>query len=262
MQDCPCLARWSEKGHSNTNKPPRCVISLTTTPQRLPFIKDTLVQLTKQTIPVNQVYLHIPRVSKKTGQPYRVPMAYHQIPGLTIHYCKHDVGPLTKLWPTLELEHDPDTLIFLADDDEWYPPDFFNELYHQALQHPQCALGYRGVQVKPQWTHVNEASTQIDLLETYAGVCYRRGFFDIEKFPPPSDKSPCFTTDDLWIGHHVKRVMGVTLRTLDGVPMGQGAGSESSPSQPNNMVAHMDPLSEENMYAGNRNQECISCLTW
>lgn len=239
----------SERLARSTNRP-RIVASLTTTPKRLAHIMPTLVSLLSCPY-IDQLYLFLPYVSR-TGEEYTDPGV---IPGVTIIRTDQDYGPITKLYPLLEHETNPSTIILLCDDDQLYNRDAFVELIEHTMNDPDRAYGYRGVIVdktqKDPVRLVNQPM-DVDVLETYAGVVYRRGFFD--NFHLSTPNSPCFFCDDIVIGKHLH---GRKIRrtVIQGNEYGEG-GPVGAPIKHRNGVASIEPLFEEN--GSRRNAQCAN----
>src|SRR5688572_10336454 len=131
------------RGVEDTLSSDRIVISLTTTPNRLPYIRDTVKSLTNQIIPANAVYLNIPHVSRK-GVPYIIPEWLKEEDGIILNRCE-DMGPITKIAPTLELEKDPNTIIIVVDDDEIYPNCLVQKYLKYCDEYKDEALTFGGV---------------------------------------------------------------------------------------------------------------------
>ena len=250
---------------------PRVVFSMTTTPERFEHVHETVESLLKSAVRPDAVYLHLPAASRRTGEPYpealgdeleRLQAVYGE--RLRVNRVQHDVGPLTKLHPTLALETDADTRIITADDDELYPPHYHDELLRQSLAHPEWVVAYRGLEITDvrrgayEFVNGGDGLQQVHVVEGYTGVVYRRQHFR-DDFVPPEDDCACVTTDDVWVsaylaGRGVPRVL-----IGGGLPMGdaRGLGNAAHPMQPRNHVAAISPLFEKNHSAGDRNARCI-----
>ena len=104
-----------------------------------------------------------------------------------VNWC-HDVGPATKLLPTLTLERDPSTLLITADDDVWYHAEAVAELVTAIQTWPHAAYNFAGQLIEPKdgdSYRVLSADTKafswepqaVDILEAFLGAVYRRDFF-------------------------------------------------------------------------------------
>lgn len=79
------------------------VMTLTTTPDRLPQLGPTLSSLAVQTRPADVILLNVPRRFARTGQKYpEVPAELRALaPQLVVNRCAKDWGPATKLVPAV-----------------------------------------------------------------------------------------------------------------------------------------------------------------
>ena len=103
---------------------PRVVITLTTSPKRISKIDSTLQSLLRQSILPDLIQINMPHLFKRTNQTYpsldTLPFLDHPLIRI---YRSDDVGPATKLLPTLLTEKHPETIIIVVDDDTNYPQD-------------------------------------------------------------------------------------------------------------------------------------------
>lgn len=213
---------------------PRVIFSLTTIPSRIQTIEDTIQHLLDSSIKPDKVILNLPDVCKREGLRYIIPSnllsLQRKYPNqFLINKCKIDYGPATKILPTLMLEKHPQTRIFPIDDDCIFPPKYFEELLYNSILCPNVAFGYHGLDIDSNGSpsFAQHRTGDVDVVETVTGAVYRRGMFNDTIFDIP-DK--CFTTDDIWINHHVKnngfkrrlllsQVDGYFERGRDGMPM-------------------------------------------
>lgn len=91
-----------------------CIISLTTTPDRLKEIKPNLMSLLDSSVAVEEIRLNIPYYSCK-GVKYRIPKWLKKLKSINICRTEKDWGPATKLLPTL-LDHKTKKIIVVDDD--------------------------------------------------------------------------------------------------------------------------------------------------
>jgi len=159
----------------------RVVVSLTSIAGRAALLARAMDSLARQTRPADALYLWLPR-----EQFAEIPPEY-RFPGVEVRRVA-DLGPATKLLPTLEVETHPETLLITVDDDVEYPPELIERLVGAARILPDCAIGFTGwcVEFGPEGErvrHFNEAVAEaailqpVQVLEGYRGVLYRRDFF-------------------------------------------------------------------------------------
>ena len=118
---------------------------------------------------------------------HEIEMMSHRI---TIVQCA-DWGPITKLTALLEHIREPSALLFLADDDVIYPDTHFSVLAAHALAlGPNVAVGTSGFTWQGEIRRFSERHfvgssygeaeghlQQVDIIETWCGVCLRRNWF-------------------------------------------------------------------------------------
>lgn len=121
----------------------RIVITLSTIPERLPGIIPVLRSLLDQSCPADRIVLALPETSRRSGLPYPAPKGLPK--GIDILRCE-DIGPATKLLPTLKAE--PDSVVIVVDDDVIYPFNFVETLLAAHRRRPAAVVGLRGWQVQ------------------------------------------------------------------------------------------------------------------
>eukprot|EP00656_Telonema_subtile_P015861 TRINITY_DN18346_c0_g1_i7.p1 TRINITY_DN18346_c0_g1~~TRINITY_DN18346_c0_g1_i7.p1 ORF type:complete len:226 (-),score=21.28 TRINITY_DN18346_c0_g1_i7:91-768(-) len=101
----------------------RVVVTMSTRPDRLlpGLLEPTIQSILNQDLKPDAVYLNLPYKNKRSGETYNVPEGLKNMKGLTI-LRPEDLGPLTKLFPALDEEKDPTTIVISVDDDKSYAP--------------------------------------------------------------------------------------------------------------------------------------------
>lgn len=187
----------------------RVVISLTSIPGREELLGRALASVLAQTYPADAIYLWLPDGYRRD----RLPAISHSVPRLRIGCCE-DLGPATKLLPTLFQECDPETAIVTLDDDIEYGPSVVEKLVQGALLHPGAAIGFTGWQVvgdggDAKVYHFDDALPEcamfqpVDVIEGYRGAIYRRGFFGSDVFAQLRTLQAFRLHDDILFGGHL-----------------------------------------------------------
>lgn len=122
-----------------------------------------------------------------------------------------NLGPGTKLLPTLREQWDnEDQIIVTADDDVLYPPYWLNRLLHYARQFPDALLCYTARAIRPtkpyeDWPLIRRNRTQRVtrphwnyLPRGHDGVLYRPRFFQKRVFDITQMLRRCPSNDDIW----------------------------------------------------------------
>jgi len=185
----------------------RLVVTFTTIPSRVPLLGTFLSSLSKQTRKPDVIYLCYPKYSEKEKVDYP-PLSEEVLEQVTVLSCC-DLGPITKLVPTLETEKDPETLIVTLDDDRAYDPETLEKFYNYAEEYPNCALGATGWVVGGLVDFLNfvedpEEPVPVDIIQGFTGCLYRRGFFHLKSLLDyqGAPKGAKFH-DDIWISGHL-----------------------------------------------------------
>jgi hypothetical protein len=200
-----------------------CIITLTTIPSRMPYLAATLKSLMRQSRAPAKIILNLPDVSKRENTPYPVPSFLQGLRSVQIMPCE-DLGPATKLIPTLLHEAHTQKII-VVDDDRIYPANLVADLEDAADSHPTCAFGMSGWVVpqdlvdRPTTVHANlhmlapspirarrlRGSMPVHILQGLSGYIVRPGFFDLAKLTDYRGAPPeCYFVDDVWISGHCK----------------------------------------------------------
>ena len=196
----------------------RVVFSMSTLPHQVEYVNETLTSLAQQVLKPDAIYINLPYINRRTNTVYVPPnfLTTGSWLGVPLHINRgEDVGPLTKLVPTLSVETDPGTVIITCDTDKRYSPTLSLTLVQHSAANPTAAYGACGwgflfrpapvgvVPVYVPWAMRGAYGRQVDVLQAVCGNAYRRSFF-----PPPNTtelvrfSTPhvhCLTTDDLWI---------------------------------------------------------------
>jgi glycosyltransferase involved in cell wall biosynthesis len=198
------------------------IVSFTSMPDRIKHIEPMVRSLLNQTYTPDEIILWLPKYAIRTQQSMTetdVPNFIKKAP-IKVRFCD-DLGPHTKLIPSLDYALDPDTMIITLDDDTIIPKDHLKHLYTAAQQFPNKAIGYRGknfdrrsflgfglpFRYKKGSLVMSEDLTfqqPVDVLTGCFGVLYRKKFFkdDLE------DMSLCKRArynDDIWNSGHLAK---------------------------------------------------------
>ena len=132
----------------NYRRRPRIVYTMTTIPSRLEGMLNTCTQVMSKLKYCDKFYLNIPSISCR-GKAYnytesmldRFPPEHRK--KIEVNRCK-DVGPITKILPTLYKETHPETLIVSMDDDILLKQDVSQILLEKHYEYPDACLSFSG----------------------------------------------------------------------------------------------------------------------
>jgi hypothetical protein len=196
----------------------RIVVSLTTTPDRIVYLEETLLSLLDQTLLPSEIAINVPYTSRK-GIPYLIPkflQEYESEGHIKIHRIPIDEGPASKLLPTLRRENDH-TVIIVVDDDIIYHPCTIERLYSRFLEYNRnhaitnfaVTLDERGQLPSlggRTWNFISY-SEETDLLQGFSGYLVTK-----EMFPPevynlmnnPDIPKEALSVDDIWVSAWIR----------------------------------------------------------
>lgn len=205
------IESWMQYQIRNEN----IVISFTTTPHRIALMQDTIKTILHQTAKINAIYLNIPYEFKRDHLAYNIPAWLLAEKKITI-IRGADYGPATKLLGTLSnVKLAPNTIIITLDDDIKYPKNLVLQLAYKAYMHPDKAIAICGS--NPEYdlngNIARESKTgivkdinpdaSVAIAQGFAGIAYRRHFFNDTIFAIQNAPQVCINSDDLYISFYL-----------------------------------------------------------
>ena len=218
----------------------RIVFSLTSSPKRIVKIEPTILSLLQQSVPADMIQLNLPRIFTRNNEtfPKNLTVQYPILlnPKIRIVWSD-DLGPVTKLVPTLHTETNPATLIIIVDDDTIYPINMLAMMKERLdtdpnfIQTNQCgdehALTNKEEEfnntapfnlTQPSNKYKSHCCCRLHL--GYGGVGYRRGLFNNPQLPfdrylSIAMSNPyCFRGDDFVVSNYLTLMgyQGLALR--------------------------------------------------
>jgi hypothetical protein len=175
---------------------------MTTTPSRIALIRPAIESALAQNTPVSQLELNVPDVSVRTGAPYLIPDWMQDIERLKIFRVGRDLGPITKIAPTLlRYRGDDETYIWSVDDDFAFAPNQLSLLLKGFDPESTRILVRYGGELKPDGgVQMFFGRRLIDVFEGFGGVFYPPGCIgdDFEKYvEATSANTDCRCSDDM-----------------------------------------------------------------
>lgn len=205
------------------------VVSLTTTPYRINQMQPVIDFILADKAPIKNIYVNIPHIFKRDNMEYRIPAWLENNPRITINRTK-DYGPGTKLLGTLEAVQLPENAIIITvDDDNKYPANLILHLAYKAKNSPEKAVGLSGMNphYNKQGLIITDSlhgvglkrdvrpNASVAILEGFAGIAYRRHFFDESIFALEDAPRECRNSDDLYLSFYLakKNIERQVMRT-------------------------------------------------
>ncbi len=209
----------------------RVVISLTTIPDRINLLKSTIASLLTQSVKVDEIRINISRDKK-----YIIPKWLKSLSNIKFHYVDKDLGPATKLLPTIKTE-DADTRIIVVDDDVIYGIDLVKKLIKEfELRNGKEVITTAGTKFGDfSWRRIIRfgQSGYVDIVHGHAGFVVCGYMFDHRLFNYSIGPKEAFYVDDNWISGWL-RVNKVKIYAL-------GVGFRNTPL-PNHQSGTIDAL--------------------
>jgi hypothetical protein len=201
----------------------KVIISLTTSPNRLKLIEPAIKSFLAQDYSVSSIELNIP-LKYKNKEEYEIPdflleqtnesgEKYYKYPNVKIFRIERDIGPATKIVPTLlRYKNDPDAYIVTFDDDHKYPDKMVSTLLKGLVKFGDkniYTIGglYMFVGSKMTLEGYNPYHTcQVDVLEGVFGVLYNPRLFQddlMDYMNKVIQCKECLTSDDITLSNYL-----------------------------------------------------------
>jgi hypothetical protein len=152
---------------------PRVVVSLTTTPARLPFLEATLESLLlDQSLMPDTVYLVLPDKNYYTKETLEYDNDDESWPDfldslvqntpLQVLKVTWDYGPVSKILYALEKETEEDTRIIYVNDDVLYSRTLVQGLVDASLQTPNAVVAKSGGKLRSKFRQIKDSDLKYD----------------------------------------------------------------------------------------------------
>lgn len=190
------------------------IVSLTVLPSRVNSAIKCINSLLNQSTKPDKIYIWHPQNCRRDKTVIsKLPDFYYH--PLIENLKTEDIGPLTKLLPTVKKEwNNKECKIITADDDVIYPNNWITNLVKASEKSPNCVFCYRGRNFKNEVLKYSNTylilgqkvskNIQIDIITGTWGALYKPKFFT-EEFFNIDLKSKFFFVDDIWISGNLKK---------------------------------------------------------
>ena len=210
----------SDYVYKNFQTDKRVVVSLTTSPKRIEQIKPVIDCMMNQTKKPDLIYLNLPKVFLRNNTIFKseLPEFITSNKLVKVNFCD-DIGPATKIIPTVYNETDDETYILSIDDDIYYPPYIIESYLYYSDIFPDSIISGRSYMYNnsPEQLKIyNKMKEKIpefkgflsDLLEGFSGVLYQRKFFTmpfLSDFYKYLYVNSCKFGDDFYLSNFFKK---------------------------------------------------------
>jgi hypothetical protein len=203
----------------------RIVVSLSTIPDRIRFIKPTIASILDQTVKVDEIALNIPYVSRK-GLTYEIPTWLSDMKSVKIHRVEKDIGPSTKILPTLQREDKlfpaKQSLVIIVDDDVIYHQNTVKTLINSYYKYNgRSAVTNFGVILQADGKHPTiksrvggffTKSSEVDVLQGFSGFLVTSKMFPNDVYNYDNGPKEAMSVDDVWLSGWL-RLNGIKIMT-------------------------------------------------
>jgi hypothetical protein len=213
--------KYSKLPRVNCNS--KVIISFTTTQKRIDKCRYTIESILNQTVKVDEIRINIPL---EYEIPYWLKMLEREVEEFRIIICKKDLGPITKIIPTLIDKTVPmNCRIIYIDDDIIYNKNMVENLIMYSNIYPLYTICNKGWNVDKypesrfkllydfiKGCIVSYDTHYVDVVQGFSGVLVRPFFFDMEKLTCYKDYPlESFYVDDVYISgilnnNNIKRI--------------------------------------------------------
>ena len=133
------------------------IVSMSVLPSRFKGLLPTINSLTDQSVLPEKIVINLPRFFKRDKTDFEIPEYVENHPLIEINWIENDLGPATKLLPTIEFyEHNPDRLIVVVDDDQIYSREMVENYVRHEQQLPNAAMTLSGWTVPDSYNHADK----------------------------------------------------------------------------------------------------------
>lgn len=175
-------------------------ISMTTSPIRIDKIHKVIDSLDLTYI--EKILLCIPYKFGRDNSEYKIPKWITDHPKIHIIRMETDLGPVSKILPSLEYIYklDPDSAIISIDDDNCYPKSCVNEFIFNFV-HKRCVVGSSKAIFESDLPEIPSS------LEGWSGVIYPAHLgLHTEKIKTlTASCKACYLSDDFVLSYHLNK---------------------------------------------------------
>jgi len=197
----------------------KAIITLTTIPERLHNtyyqqngVEACIRSLCEQTYNNYEIHFNIPIVYKLHEVVYNIP---EWLVNLQTEYSQlkiyrvEDVGPSTKILPTIQRVEEGDAVLIVVDDDMIYRKELVEEHIKNQSLLENCAIGYDGLDLinppffsdpRDHYVSLAPENLRVKVLQHYKSVSYKRSFFEEDLFTDFVGKT---SSDDVLISAYM-----------------------------------------------------------
>lgn len=198
--------------------------SMTSSPDRLRKSSNTLSIILKNPH-IKRMYINLP-IKYRNKDPYKgrdINYIESLDKRIKIRWLKNDIGPISKILPTLQHMKDKKSIVISFDDDVFYPYALINELIYYSVRYPHMIVGGAGFSFgdledfikRKNWPQKRKPKfPDVDVIEGWGGIAYRKELIDIDKIKKLNNLGTvCKLSDDLTLSY-VHALKGIKRKII------------------------------------------------
>jgi hypothetical protein len=186
--------------------------SMTSSPERLRKASTVLsVILTNPYI--KKLYINLPKKYRNKDPYNKADVKYIESidSRIKVRWLDKDIGPISKILPTLQKMKDKKAIVISFDDDVFYPPALINELIYYSIRYPHLIPGGAGfsfgdmedVIKRKNWPENRKPKfPDVDIIEGWGSIAYRKEMVDLNFIKKLNNLGTvCKLSDDLTLSY-------------------------------------------------------------
>ena len=194
------------------------IVTLTTIPPRLKTLQLVVDSIRAQSVPPDKIEINIP-IKYRRSELGQIDKDL-KIEGCDIFFVSTDLGPATKILPTLERYKGKDVKIVYCDDDRKYDENWLMRLADTSKLNPTCCIAENAMNAKRRLSVIywrerpaiyrilrlitlgifkpsrTKTMESLDIVEGYGGCLVKPSFFNDAVFNVPEE---FMLIDDIWL---------------------------------------------------------------
>lgn len=186
--------------------------SMTSSPERLKK-SSTVLSIILLNPYIRKIYINLPKKYRNKDPYNKADVKYIESldPRIEIRRLDEDIGPISKILPSLQNIRDKKAIIISFDDDVFYPPSLLNELIYYSVRYPYLIPGGAGFSFGDMENFIKRKSwpekrkpkfPDVDVIEGWGSIAYRKEMVDLN-FVKKLNKlgTVCKLSDDLTLSY-------------------------------------------------------------
>ena len=186
--------------------------SMTSSPERLRKA-STVLSIILTNPYIRKMYINLPRKYRNRDIYKKQDIRYIKSidPRIQINWLEEDIGPISKILPSLQNIRDKKAIVISFDDDVFYPPSLVNELIYYSIQYPYLIPGGAGFSFGDMEDFIERINwpenrkprfPDVDVIAGRGAIAYRKEMVDLN-FIKKLNKigTVCKLSDDLTLSY-------------------------------------------------------------